>query len=65
MIKLLLLGIGFMLIFEGLLYFFLANRIKYFLEQMKLFDTQIIKTISLIAIGIGSGLIYIILRFYS
>jgi len=65
MIKLILLGIGFLLVFEGLLYFFLANRIKYFLEQMNLIDTQIIKTISLISIGIGSGLIYFILRFYS
>ena len=58
MLKLLLLGIGLLLFFEGLLYFFLAGNLKMLLEQLGKVDPQKIKTISLIMIIIGTCLIY-------
>ena len=64
MIKLLLLSMGILLIFEGLLYFFLAGNLKSLLDQISKVDPQKIKTISLIMVAIGSCLIYITLRFY-
>ncbi len=64
MFKLLLIGIGFLLVFEGLMYFFLANNLKSFLDQLSKVDPQIIKTISLLITIIGVCLIYITFRFY-
>jgi len=58
MLKLLLLGIGLLLFFEGLLYFFLAGNLKKLLEQLGSVDPQKIKTISLIMTTIGACLIY-------
>ena len=64
MLKLLLLGIGLLLFFEGLLYFFLANNLKSLLEQLGKVDPQKIKTISLIMLICGACLIYFTFRFY-
>ena len=64
MFKLLLISIGFLLVFEGLMYFFLANNLKSFLDQLSKVDPQIIKTISLLITIIGVCLIYITFRFY-
>ena len=64
MLKLLLLGIGLLLFFEGLLYFFLAGNLKKLLDQLANVDPQKIKTISLIMTTIGALLIYFTLRFY-
>ena len=58
MLKLLLLGIGLLLFFEGLLYFFLAGNLKMLLEQLGKVDPQKIKTISLIMTIFGACLIY-------
>ena len=58
MLKLLLLGIGLLLFFEGLLYFFLAGNLKMLLEQLGKVDPQKIKTISLLMLIIGACLIY-------
>jgi len=58
MLKLLLLGIGLLLFFEGLLYFFLAGNLKKLLDQLASVDPQKIKTISLIMTIIGACLIY-------
>ena len=58
MTKLILLGIGLLLFFEGLLYFFLAGNIKKILDHLAMVDPQKIKTISLIMIIIGACLIY-------
>jgi len=58
MIKLLLLGIGLFLFFEGLLYFFLADNLKKLLDHLAAVDPQKIKTISLIMTIIGACLIY-------
>ena len=64
MLKLLLLGIGLLLFFEGLMYFFLAGNLKMLLEQLGKVDPQKIKTISLLMLVIGSCLIYFTFRFY-
>ena len=58
MIKIVLLGIGLLFFFEGLLYFFLAGNLKKLLDQLATVDPQKIKSISLIMIIIGACLIY-------
>ena len=64
MLKLLLLGIGLLLVFEGLIYFFLSNRINLIIETLNKIEPQTIKTISILMIVIGACLIYCIFRFY-
>ena len=64
MLKLLLLGIGLLLFFEGILYFFLAGNLKSIFNQLSKVDPQKIKTISLIMIIFGAILIYITFRYY-
>ena len=64
MLKLLILGIGLLLFFEGLMYFILAGNLKMLLEQLGKVDPQKIKTISLIMTVIGACLIYFTFRFY-
>ncbi len=64
MLKLLLMGIGLLLFFEGLIYFFLAGNLKLFLEHLDKVDPQKIKTISLIMTLFGACLIYFTFRFY-
>jgi len=64
MFKLFLLGVGLLLLFEGILYFFLARNLNTLLDQLRKVDPQKIKTISLIMIIIGACLIYFTFRFY-
>ena len=64
MLKLLLLGIGLLLFFEGILYFFLARNLKKLLDQLATVDPQKIKTISLIMTIIGACLIYFTFNIY-
>ena len=64
MLKLLLLGIGLLLLFEGILYFFLAGNLNSILSQLSKVDPQKIQTISLIMTIIGACLIYFTFRFY-
>ena len=64
MLKLLILGIGLLLFFEGLLYFFLAGNLKSLFEQLSKVDPQKIKTISLLMLILGACLIYFTFRFY-
>ena len=64
MLKLFLLGIGLLLFFEGILYFFLARNLNSILAQISKVDPQKIKTISLIMTIIGACLIYFTFRFY-
>ena len=64
MLKLLLLGIGLLLFFEGLLYYLLAGNLKKLLDQLGKVDPQKIKTISLLMLIIGACLIYFTFRFY-
>ena len=64
MFKLFLLGVGLLLLFEGILYFLLAGNLKILLDQLRKVDPQKIKTISLIMTIIGACLIYFTFRFY-
>jgi uncharacterized protein YjeT (DUF2065 family) len=64
MFKLILLGIGLLLFFEGILYFFLAGKLNAILDQLRKVDPQKIKTISLIMTIMGACLIYFTFRFY-
>jgi uncharacterized protein YjeT (DUF2065 family) len=64
MFKLILLGIGLLFFFEGILYFFLAGNLNAILEQLRKVDPQKIKTISLIMTIMGACLIYFTFRFY-
>ena len=64
MFKLLLLSIGLLMFFEGILYFFLAGKLSSLIEQLSKVDPQKIKTISLLMIVIGACLIYFTFRFY-
>jgi uncharacterized protein YjeT (DUF2065 family) len=64
MFKLFLLGVGLLLLFEGILYFFLAGNFNTLLDQLRKVDPQKIKTISLIMVLIGACLIYFTFRFY-
>ena len=64
MLKLFLLGVGLLLLFEGILYFFLAGNLNSLLDQLRKVDPQKIKTISLMMTIIGACLIYFTLRFY-
>ena len=49
---------------EGVLYFFIADKIKTIFQQLSNIDPQKIKTISLIMLAVGSCLIYITFRLY-
>ena len=64
MFKLFLLGVGLLLLFEGILYFFLAGKLNNLLDQLRKVDPQKIQTISLIMTIIGACLIYFTFRFY-
>ena len=64
MLKLFLLGIGLLIFFEGILYFFLADNLNAILDQLRKVDPQKIKTISLIMTIMGACLIYFTFRFY-
>ena len=64
MLKLFLMGIGLLLLFEGILYFFLSDNLNTLLDQLRKVDPQKIKTISLIMTVLGACLIYFTLRFY-
>jgi uncharacterized protein YjeT (DUF2065 family) len=64
MFKLFLLGLGLLLLFEGILYFFLAGNLNILFDQLRKVDPQKIKTISLIMTVIGACLIYFTFRFY-
>jgi uncharacterized protein YjeT (DUF2065 family) len=64
MFKLILLGIGLLLFFEGILYFFLAGKLNAILDQLRKVDPQKIKTISLIMTIMGACLIYFTFHFY-
>ena len=64
MFKLILLGICLLLLFEGILYFFLAGNLNVIFDQLRKVDPQKIKTISLIMTIMGACLIYFTFRFY-
>ena len=64
MLKFFLFGIGFIFLFEGLVYFFFAKKINNILQIINSLDTDKIKSFSTLLILIGACLIYFTLRFY-
>ena len=64
MLKFILFGIGFIFLFEGLVYFFFAKKINNMLQVINSFGTDKIKSFSTLLILIGACLIYFTLRFY-
>jgi uncharacterized protein YjeT (DUF2065 family) len=64
MLELFLFGIGFVLLFEGLVYFFFAKKIKEMFEMIKNIKAEKIRNFSSILIILGLCLIYFTLKFY-
>tara|TARA_B100000579_G_scaffold366550_1_gene326443 strand:- start:209 stop:409 length:201 start_codon:yes stop_codon:yes gene_type:complete len=64
MLELFLFGIGFVLLFEGLVYFFFAKKIKVMFEMIKDIKAEKIRNFSTILIILGLCLIYFTLKFY-
>ena len=64
MLELFLFGIGFVLLFEGLVYFFFAKKIKEMFEMIKDIKAGKIRNFSSILIILGLCLIYFTLKFY-
>ncbi len=64
MLKFIIFGIGFVFLFEGLVYFFFAKKIKNMLQIINSFNTENIKTFSTFLILIGACLIYFTFRLY-
>ena len=64
MLELFLFGIGFVLLFEGLVYFFFAKKIKTMFEMIKDIKAEKIRNFSSILIILGLCLIYFTLKFY-
>ena len=64
MLELFLFGIGFILLFEGLVYLFFAKKIKVMFEMIKDIKAEKIRNFSTILIILGLCLIYFTLKFY-
>ena len=58
-------SIGLVLIIEGVLYFFLANNMKKFINTLSLIDPRIIKNVGALCSLIGICLIYFTFKFYN
>jgi len=64
MLKFLLFGIGFVMLFEGLVYFLFAKKVKYMFLILNSFEAQKIKSFSTFLILLGICFIYFTLKFY-
>ena len=64
MLKYLFFGIGFLLLAEGLIYFFLANKLKNFYEILISLKPENIRFFSAILIILGLCLIYFTFKYY-
>jgi len=64
MLQYILVGIGFMLLIEGLLYFFFTQQMKEMMKTIEDMQVEKIKTIATIVCIIGACLIYFTIKFY-
>ena len=64
MLKYILIGIGFMLLIEGLMYFFFPQQMKDMMKTIENMEVEKIKTIATIACILGGCLIYFTIKFY-
>ena len=65
MLKYILLGIGFLLFIEGILYFFFTQKMKDMMKVIEDLEVEKIKTIAGIVSIIGASLIYFTIRSYN
>ena len=64
MLKYILFGLGFVLIFEGLVYFLFAGNLQKMLEVINSTETEKVRFFSGVLMVIGLCLIYFTFRFY-
>ena len=64
MLEYFLIGIGFMFLIEGLLYFFFTKQMKDMMKTIENMEIEKIKTIATVACIIGACLIYFTIKFY-
>ena len=64
MLKFILLGMGFALLIEGLIYFLFAKQVKNMFEAIRSYEPEKIRSFSIIVIIIGLCLIYFTFKFY-
>lgn len=64
MLKFILFGMGFVLVFEGLIYFLFAKKLKNMFNIISSFDPEKIRSFSSILIILGICLIYYTFKFY-
>ena len=64
MLKFLIVGVGFMLLIEGLLYFFFPQKMKDMMKTIENMEIEKIKNIAAIISIIGTCLIYFMIKFY-
>ena len=64
MLKYIIIGLGFMLLIEGLLYFFLSQQMKDIMKSIENMEVEKIKSIAIIASIIGASLIYFTIKYY-
>tara|TARA_Y100000590_G_C15673804_1_gene997233 strand:- start:40 stop:243 length:204 start_codon:yes stop_codon:yes gene_type:complete len=65
MIKLIIFGIGFVFVFEGLIYFLFAKNMKKMFLIISNIETEKIRTFSSILLIVGLCLIYFTFKFYN
>ena len=64
MLKYILLGMGFALLIEGLIYFLFAKQVRNMFEAIRSYESEKIRSCSIIIIIIGLCLIYFTFKFY-
>ena len=64
MLKFILLGMGFALLIEGLIYFLFAKQVRNMFEVIRSYEPEKIRSFSIIVIIIGLCLIYFTFKFY-
>jgi len=64
MLKFILLGIGFVFLFEGLVYFFFSKNIKTIYEKIAFLEPDKIRTFSSVLILLGLGIIYFTFKYF-
>ena len=64
MLKFILLGMGFALLIEGLIYFLFAKQVRNMFETIRSYEPEKIRSFSIIIIIIGLCLIYFTFKFY-
>jgi len=64
MLKFILFGIGFVLLFEGLVYFFFASKIKNIFQMISVYNTEKIKLFSTLIVLLGACLLYFTFKYY-